>query len=111
MLEGVEIVWVWLRSEYWRLIPIPAELSPPSVVEILPVTGTVMLSVSLRRVLSLLPVHTSTVAFSISREILAWVAGGIVVGSLLVVAELLDSLARNLFRSPSRAATVASPWM
>ena len=69
--------------EYWRLKPIAAEVIAPASVETRPVTGTLRLSETLRRILSLFPVQMSTVAFLIAPAIFCWVACGIEVGILV----------------------------
>src|ERR1700722_3496628 len=88
----------------------PAVRRPPSNVEVWPVTGTVRLSDSLRRVLSLVPVHTSTVAFLIAAPIFCWVAAGIDDG-IFVVPELFAVLARKVLRSARRAVTLTPARM
>src|SRR5450755_296089 len=87
--------------------PIPLELRPPSKLDAWPDTGTVRVRASLRSVLSLLPVQTSTVGCLTPPAIRVLVAWEMLVGMRPAPETPSDeALCRNWSRSPSSTATL-----
>ena len=111
---GAVIVCGWLTSAYCMLRPMSAERKPPRSVEIDPVTGTVIATVSLRSVLSLLPVHTSNRAFLTSPAILSRSAGDSPLDAAPTPeTPIVEAFCRNVLKSLRNAATltVAVMWV
>ncbi len=109
---GAVIVCGWFRFAYCRVSPMSADRTPPSSVEVLPVTGAVSAIVTRRTVLSSVPVHTSTLGFLTAAAILLRVAGGSPDFRLDAPDTLTDdAFWRNVFRSVSRASTLTPAWM
>ena len=79
---GAEIACGCPSCEYASVNVIPSDVTPPSSLEILPLSGSVSWISSLRSVLSSLPVQMSTLVLWSSPAILAALAGEMLVGSL-----------------------------
>src|SRR6516225_6145719 len=109
---GAVIVCGWLRLAYCTMRPRSAERTPPVWLERLPVTGTVRPIVSRRIVLSLVPVHTSTLGLRIAAAILARVAADSPDFRLEAPATLTEeAFSRNVLRSVRSAGTFTPAWM
>ena len=86
---------------------IPAEVMPPSWVEVCPVTGSVAPIETLRSSLSSLPVHTSNVVLRTSPAIFAFVDADSPLDRLAVLGTPSDDpFFRRVLRSVSRPCTL-----